>query len=219
MSFGFDDDLKAAGLAPHESAAMQYFLGELLRWNRVHNLTAIDESEAAFHLHLIDSIIILPILQRYLQAPLRTSEAPIQIADLGSGGGLPGIPLAILQPTWFFSLIESSKKKAAFLQHVRGGLGLSHVQVMASRVENVAKTHRAFFDAITARAFTRLHKLLDLSAPLLKSSGFVFAMKSQQSEEEISEVSSKDWTLLEECELSLPGQALDRRLLVFQYQQ
>lgn len=219
MSLGFDDDLKAAGLAPHESAAMQYFLGELLRWNRVHNLTAIDESEAAFHLHLIDSIIILPILQRYLQAPLRTSEAPIQIADLGSGGGLPGIPLAILQPTWLFSLIESSKKKAAFLQHVRGGLGLSHVQVMASRVENVAKTHRAFFDAITARAFTRLHKLLDLSAPLLKSSGFVFAMKSQQSEEEISEVSSKDWTLLEECELSLPGQALDRRLLVFQYQQ
>ncbi|MEN9944283.1 MAG: hypothetical protein RLY18_241 [Pseudomonadota bacterium] len=219
MSLGFDDGLKAAGLAPHESAAMQYFLGELLRWNRVHNLTAIDESEAAFHLHLIDSIIILPILQRYLQAPLRTSEAPIQIADLGSGGGLPGIPLAILQPTWLFSLIESSKKKAAFLQHVRGGLGLSHVQVMASRVESVAKTHRAFFDAITARAFTRLHKLLDLSAPLLKSSGFVFAMKSQQSEEEISEVSSKDWTLLEECELSLPGQALDRRLLVFQYQQ
>ncbi len=158
-------------------------------------------------------------MRRYLQAPLRISEAPIQIADLGSGGGLPGIPLAILEPSWFFSLIESSKKKAAFLQHVRGGLGLSHVQVMASRVENVAKTHRAFFDAITARAFTRLHKLLDLSAPLLKSSGFVFAMKSQQSEEEISEVSSKDWTLLEECELSLPGQALDRRLLVFQYQQ
>ncbi len=219
MRLGVDDRLKAAGLAPHDSAAMQYFLGELLRWNRVHNLTAIDETEAAFHLHLIDSIIILPILRRYLQAPLRISEAPIQIADLGSGGGLPGIPLAILEPSWFFSLIESSKKKAAFLQHVRGGLGLNHLQVMGTRVENVAKTHQAFFDAITARAFTRLHKLLDLSAPLLKSSGFVFAMKSQQSKEEISEVSSKDWTLLEECELSLPGQALDRRLLVFQYQQ
>ena len=219
MSLEVDEGLKAAGLSSDEAAAMQYFLGELLRWNRVHNLTAIDETEAAFHLHLIDSIIILPILRRYLQAPLRTSEVPIQIADLGSGGGLPGIPLAILQPTWFFSLIEASKKKAAFLQHVRGGLDLSHLQVIANRVENVAKTHRASFDAITARAFTRLHKLLDLSAPLLKSSGFVFAMKSQQSEEEIFEVSSKDWTLLEECELSLPGQALDRRLLVFQYQQ
>jgi 16S rRNA (guanine527-N7)-methyltransferase len=219
MSLEVAEGLKAAGLSADAAAAMQYFLGELLRWNRVHNLTAIDETEAAFHLHLIDSMVVLPVLQRYLQTPLRASDTPIQIADLGSGGGLPGIPLAILEPTWFFSLIEASKKKAAFLQHVRGGLGLHHVQVMASRVENVAKTHRASFDAVTARAFTRLNKLLDLSAPLLKSSGFVFAMKSQQSEEEISEVSSKDWTLLEECELSLPGQALDRRLLVFQYQQ
>jgi 16S rRNA (guanine527-N7)-methyltransferase len=218
MSLEVAEGLKAAGLSPDEVAAMQYFLGELLRWNRVHNLTAIDETEAAFHLHLIDSIVILPVLQGYLQTPLRTNEAPIQIADLGSGGGLPGIPLAILQPTWFFSLIEASKKKAAFLQHVRGGLGLYHLQVMPSRVEGVAKTHRASFDAITARAFTRLNKLLDLSGPLLKSFGFVFAMKSQQSKEEISEVSSKDWKLLEECKLSLPGQQLDRRLLVFQYQ-
>lgn len=219
MSLQLDDGLKAAGLAPHEAVAMQYFLGELQRWNRVYNLTAIDETEAAFYLHLIDSIVILPILRRYLNPSLRPNESSIQIADLGSGGGLPGIPMAILQPTWFFSLIEVSKKKAAFLQHVCGGLGLSHVQVMASRVEDVVKIHWAFFDAITARAFTRLNKLLDLSAPLLKSSGFVFAMKSQQSEEEVSEVSSKHWTLLEECELSLPGQALDRRLLVFQYQQ
>ncbi len=219
MSLEVAEGLKAAGLSADAAAAMQYFLGELLRWNRVHNLTAIDETEAAFHLHLIDSMVILPILQRYLQTPLRASDTPIQIADLGSGGGLPGIPLAILEPTWFFSLIEASKKKAAFLQHVRGGLGLSHLQIMASRVENVAKTNRASFDAVTARAFTRLNKLLDLSAPLLKSSGFVFAMKSQQSKEEISEISSKDWRLLEECELSLPGQALDRRLLVFQYQQ
>lgn len=219
MSLEVAEGLKAAGLSPDEVAAMQYFLGELLRWNRVHNLTAIDETEAAFHLHLIDSIVVLPILQRYLQTPVPASDTPIQIADLGAGGGLPGIPLAILEPTWFFSLIEASKKKAAFLQHVRGSLGLRHVQVMASRVEDVAKTHCAFFDAVTARAFTRLNKLLDLSAPLLKSSGFVFAMKSQQSKEEISEVSSKDWKLLEECALSLPGQALDRRLLVFQYQQ
>jgi 16S rRNA (guanine527-N7)-methyltransferase len=141
------------------------------------------------------------------------------IADLGSGGGLPGIPLAVLQPSWSFTLIETSKKKAAFLQHVRGGLGLGNLQVMANRVESLALSHATSFDAITARAFTRLNKLLELSEPLLKSSGLVFAMKSQQSKEEISEVSSKDWRLLEECQLSLPGQQLDRRLLVFQYQQ
>jgi len=219
MSLTVDEGLKAYGLTPDETAAMQYFLDELLRWNRVHNLTAINETESAFHLHLIDSIVILPVLRRYLQTSLRTDGAPIQIADLGSGGGLPGIPLAILMPTWFFSLIEASKKKAAFLQHVRGGLGLSHLQVIANRVENVAKTHPAFFDAVTARAFTRLNRLLELASPLLKSRGLVFAMKSQQSAEEISEVSSLDWKLVEERELSLLGQKLDRRLLVFQYQQ
>jgi 16S rRNA (guanine527-N7)-methyltransferase len=214
MSLAVDKGLKEFGLTQSETAAMQYFLGELLRWNRVHNLTAINETEAALHLHLIDSIIILPILRRYLQS----NQSMIHIADLGSGGGLPGIPLAILQPSWSFSLIETSKKKAAFLQHVRGGLGLGNLQVMANRVESLAMSHATSFDAITARAFTRLNKLLELSEPLLKSSGLVFAMKSQQSKEEISEVSSKDWRLLEECQLSLPGQQLDRRLLVFQYQ-
>ncbi len=219
MSLVLDEGLKAHGLTSDEAAAMQYFLDELLRWNRVHNLTAIDETNAAFHLHLIDSIVILPILRRYLKTRSDLDQEPIQIADLGSGGGLPAIPLAILQPNWCFSLIEASKKKAAFLQHVRGALRLNHLQVMASRVENVAKTHDAVFDAVTARAFTRLKKLLELSAPLLKSSGFVFAMKSQQSQEEIAEISSADWVLVEECKLSLPGHALDRRLLVFQYQQ
>ena len=214
MSLVVDKGLKEFGLSQSEIAAMQYFLGELQRWNQVHNLTAINETEAALHLHLIDSIIILPILRRYLQS----NQSMIHIADLGSGGGLPGIPLAILQPSWSFSLIEISKKKAAFLQHVRGGLGLGNLQVMAYRVESLATSHATSFDAITARAFTRLNKLLELSEPLLKSSGLVFAMKSQQSKEEISEVSSQDWRLLEECQLSLPGQQLDRRLLVFQYQ-
>jgi len=215
MSLVVDRGLKEFGLTQSETAAMQYFLGELQRWNRVHNLTAINETEAALHLHLIDSIIILPILRRYLQS----NQSMTHIADLGSGGGLPGIPLAVLQPSWSFTLIETSKKKAAFLQHVRGGLGLGNLQVMANRVESLATSHATSFDAITARAFTRLNKLLELSEPLLKSSGLVFAMKSQQSKEEISEVSSKDWRLLEECQLSLPGQQLDRRLLVFQYQQ
>lgn len=67
------------------------------------------------------------------------------------------------------------------------------------------------------RAFTRLNRLLDLSAGLLKSSGLVFAMKSQRSEEEMSEVKNQDWNFLEECPLTLPNQKLDRRLLIFQH--
>lgn len=218
MTIAVEEGLKAFGLTDDQSAAMQYFLKELLRWNRVHNLTSIDETEAAFHLHLIDSIVIFPILQRYFAHTTQGSANPIHIADLGSGGGLPGIPLAILAPHWCFTLVEASKKKAAFLQHIRGGLGLSHLQVMSNRVESVAISNPNHFDAITARAFTRLNKLLGLAKPLLKSSGYVFAMKSQKSADEIAEVSSQEWKLIEECELSLPGQQLDRRLLVFQLQ-
>lgn len=219
MTLVVEKSLDAFGLNPDQSAAMQYFLNVLLRWNRIHNLTAINEKESAFYLHLIDSIVVFPILQRYLQTRSKNGGEPIQIADLGSGGGLPGIPLAILEPSWRFSLVESSKKKAAFLQHIRGALGLNHIQVIPGRVESVAVSHHTYFDAVTARAFRRLNKLLDLAGPLLKSSGFVFAMKSQQSEAEISEVSSQDWKLIEECKLSLPGQKLDRRLVVFQYKQ
>ena len=217
MSLSVEDGLRAYGLNPQNAEAMNYFLKELLRWNRTHNLTAITESDAAIDLHLIDSIVIFPTLKRYLAKLSQNKEEPIRIADLGSGGGLPAIPLAILEPDWSFTLIESSKKKAAFLQHVRGGLSLKNVQVVSERVENAASLQTYSFDAITARAFTRLNRLLDLSAGLLKSSGLVFAMKSQRSEEEMSEVKNQDWNFLEECPLTLPNQKLDRRLLIFKH--
>jgi len=204
------------GLSSEQIKAMDYFLNELLRWNRVHNLTAIKDTDAAINLHLIDSIIIFPILMRYLDKTLDLEVAPRRIADMGSGGGLPGIPLAILQTQWSFHLVEASKKKAAFLQHVRGALHMANVSVMAKRVEDVAQEMAGEFDAVTARAFTRLRRLLELARPLLKPSGLVFAMKSQRSDKEIAEVSKDEWRLLEECVTALPGQKLDRRLLIFQ---
>jgi len=204
------------GLSSEQIKAMDYFLNELLRWNRVHNLTAIEDTDAAINLHLIDSIIIFPILMRYLDKTLDLEVAPRRIADMGSGGGLPGIPLAILQTQWSFHLVEASKKKAAFLQHVRGALHMANVSVMAKRVEDVGEEMAGEFDAVTARAFTRLRRLLELARPLLKPSGLVFAMKSQRSDEEIAEVSKDEWRLLEECVTALPGQKLDRRLLIFQ---
>ncbi len=207
--------LSAHGVSPDQARGMDYFLNELFKWNRVHNLTAIEDTDAAINLHLIDSIVIFPILQRYLGETQKDKAAGVRVADMGSGGGLPAIPLAIMEPAWSFSLIEASKKKAAFLQHIRGGLQLKNVEVMAKRVEDVGHETAGQFDAVTARAFTRLKNLLDLARPLLKSSGLVFAMKSQRSEEEIAEVSQERWTLLEECLLALPGQNIDRRLLVF----
>ena len=215
-ALSLESSLADQGLNPEQINAMDYFLNALLRWNRVHNLTAIEDTDAAINLHLIDSIIIFPILMRYLDKTLDLEVAPRRIADMGSGGGLPGIPLAILQTQWSFHLVEASKKKAAFLQHVRGALHIANVSVMAKRVEDVAQEMAGEFDAVTARAFTRLRRLLELARPLLKPSGLVFAMKSQRSDEEIAEVSKDEWRLLEECVTALPGQKLDRRLLIFQ---
>ena len=164
-----------------------------------------------------DHKLAVEILKRYLAKPSQNKTELVRIADLGSGGGLPAIPLAILEPDWSFTLIEASKKKAAFLQHVRGGLGLKNVHVVSERVENISSLQTYSFDAVTARAFTRLNRLLDLSTNLLKSTGLVFAMKSQRSEEEMSEVKNQDWKLLEECPLTLPNQKLDRRLLIFKH--
>ncbi len=97
-------------------ADLELFLQEMGRWNQVHNLTAIEGEKDFVRLHLIDSIAVLPVLRQFLLGP-----SP-KIADLGSGGGLPAIPIAIVQSEWQLSLIEAIRKKTAFLQHVRGKL-------------------------------------------------------------------------------------------------
>ncbi len=98
------------------------------RWNQVHNLTAIENEQDSVRLHLIDSIVVLPVLRQFLNAP-----SP-KIADLGSGG-LPAIPIAIVQPEWRLTLIEAIRKKIVFLQHVRGKLKLKNVEILSERAD------------------------------------------------------------------------------------
>ena len=106
-------------------ADLELFLQEMGRWNQIHNLTAIEGEQDSVRLHLIDSIAVLPIMRQFLKGP-----SP-KIADLGSGGGLPAIPIAIVQPEWRLSLIEAVRKKTAFLQNVRGKLKLHNIEVLA----------------------------------------------------------------------------------------
>jgi 16S rRNA (guanine527-N7)-methyltransferase len=137
-----------------------------------------------------------------------------KIADLGSGGGLPAIPIAILQPDWHVTLIEAIRKKTAFLQHVRGKLALKNIQVLSERVEAVAKSQPGQFDAVISRAFTNLAHFLALSMPLLKPDGLVFAMKSKRADEELQDVCMDDWRLVVDEPLRIPNLEVDRRLLV-----
>ena len=195
-------------LSPANIADLELFLQEMGRWNQVHNLTAIEGEKNSIHLHLIDSITVLPLMRQFLVLPNP------KIADLGSGGGLPAIPIAILQPEWHVTLIEAIRKKTAFLQHVRGKLGLRNIQVLSERVEAVAKSQAGEFDAVISRAFTNLAHFLELSLPLLKPDGLVFAMKAKRADEELQDVSMDDWRLVADEPLQIPNLAVERRLLV-----
>ena len=189
-------------------ADLELFLQEMGRWNQVHNLTAIEGAKNSVRLHLIDSITVLPVMRQFL-----TQKNP-KIADLGSGGGLPAIPIAILQPDWHVTLIEAIRKKTAFLQHIRGKLGLKNTEVLSERVEAVAKTQPGEFDAVISRAFTNLAHFLELSLPLLKPGGLVFAMKAKRADEELQDVCMDDWKLVADKALQIPNLAVERRLLV-----
>ena len=209
------EDLLALGigdlgleLSSSNIADLELFLQEMARWNRVHNLTAIEGEKDSVRLHLIDSIAVLPVLRRFLKG-----SSP-RIADLGSGGGLPAIPIAILQPEWRISLIEAIRKKTAFLQHARGKLKLNNIEVLCERVENAAVQQPAQFDAVISRAFTNLARFLDLSLPFLKPDGLVFAMKAKRADDEMKDVSMSDWRLVADEPLHIPNLAVERRLLV-----
>ena len=195
-------------LSDSNIADLELFLQEMGRWNQVHNLTAIEGEQESIRLHLIDSIAVLPIMRQFLK------EASPKIADLGSGGGLPAIPIAIVQPEWHLTLIEAVRKKTAFLQHVRGKLKLKNIEVLSERVEDVAVQQKAQFDAVISRAFTNLARFLELSLPFLKPNGLVFAMKGKRADEEMQEVCMDDWQLLADEPLHIPNLSVERRFLV-----
>ena len=196
-------------LSQQQMADLNTFLQELERWNRVHNLTSVEGEQASIDLHLIDSIAILPIMREFL------SSTQVQIADLGSGGGLPAIPIAIAQPDWSISLIEAVRKKTAFLQNVKGKLGLTNASIYSDRVEQVATQEPGEYDAVISRAFTSLDRFLDLAEPFLKPGGLVFAMKAKRAVEELSTVSTARWRLLADRFVLIPNSTAQRRLLVF----
>lgn len=206
LSLGIEE--LGLNLSSKNIADLDLFLQEMGRWNQVHNLTAIEGEKNSVRLHLIDSITVLPIMRQFLKLQYT------KIADLGSGGGLPAIPIAIIQPEWQLTLIEAVRKKTAFLQHVRGKLGLKNIRVLSERVEAVAKSQPGEFDAVISRAFTNLAHFLELSLPLLRPDGLVFAMKAKRADEELENICKDSWRLIADEPLRIPNLMVERRLLV-----
>ncbi len=183
------------------------FAALLLKWNAVYNLTAIDRQDEVVGLHLLDSLSILPELDRHADA------RPLRVLDAGAGGGLPGIPLAIVRPGWRFWLIDKVKKKTAFLQQARVELGLTNVSVVNARIETWAPAER--FDVIVARAFTSLAGLVAWTRHLLAPGGVWFAMKGGMPDEEIAALPA-DVRVRRTVKLRVPRVDGQRHLIVLE---
>ncbi|MFG0291928.1 MAG: 16S rRNA (guanine(527)-N(7))-methyltransferase RsmG [Phycisphaerales bacterium JB050] len=180
------------GLAfePGELEGLASFLGFLLTVNEKMNLTAIRDADGAWIRHIFDALTLLPLLGEIPEGG--------EVADIGSGGGLPAIPLAIVLPHLKFTLIEATAKKADYLSAAVAFLGLKNVRVFNGRAEEFGqdfRTERERYDAVTARAVGRMPMLLELTVPLAKApdpeagipGGQVILVKGEKAAEEIAE--------------------------------
>jgi len=157
------------------------YLAMLLDTNRQFNLTAVTDPETAWTRHIFDSLTLLPFI---------ATTGATSIIDIGSGGGLPGIPLAIACPDVRITLLEATGKKARFLDEVVRALGLDHVTVLNERAETAAHDrdmHRAMYDLVIARAVGPLPVLLELTVPFAKEHGYVLAIKGERAPDEIEQ--------------------------------
>ena len=198
-----------AALGLHLSGAVQSkllgYLALLKKWNRVYNLTAIrDESEMVTQ-HLLDSLSVLPVVPESALAGRRW-------ADVGSGAGLPGIPLALARPDLDMTLIEAVEKKSAFQRQAKIELGLENIAVVSGRVEDVPG---GMFDAVISRAFADLATFVDLAAHLLAQDGRLYAMKGLAAEDELSLLPA-GWAVLDCTRLNVPGLDAQRHLIVLE---
>jgi 16S rRNA (guanine527-N7)-methyltransferase len=187
-------------IAPETQALLLRYLGLIQKWNGVHNLTALREPDAMLVRHLLDSLAIAPHLDGK------------RIADIGSGAGLPGIPLALAHREWHLALIESNHKKASFLQQVRIELDIKNIEVVAGRVENFRSDEG--FDIVISRAFSDLADFVKLAAHLCKpESGKLAAMKGIYPHEELSQLPSQ--VAVEKIvPIAVPGLAAERHLVM-----
>ena len=179
------------------------YLALLAKWNRVYNLTAIREMGSMVAQHLLDSLSVLTVVGESALTGRRW-------ADVGSGAGLPGIPLAIARPNLGMTLVETVEKKSAFQRQAAIELRLANVEVVNSRVEDIPG---GAFDAVVSRAFAGLGEFVRLAGHLVAADGRLYAMKGAPDADELNGI-PPGWEIVASHPLRIPGIDARRRLIV-----
>ena len=192
------------GLTAAQFAQLAAYVEFLAKWNKTYNLTAIREPHRMVTHHLLDALAVVPHLP-----PTRG----LRILDVGSGGGVPGIPLAIARPDAHVVMIDSNHKKAAFLMQAAIELGLANVESHAVRVEDYAPVSP--FEVVISRAFSDLAAFATASARHLNSGGKLFAMKGLYPEEELA-LLPKEFVVQSAPALEVPGLDAARHVIIMQ---
>lgn len=181
-----------------KQARMLAYLERLLKWNQAYNLSGIRDPQRMLTLHLLDSLSILPFIDAD------------RILDVGTGAGLPGIPLAICLPHYQFSLLDSNGKKMSFVFQTCSALEIGNVDIIQQRVESYQSEEA--FAIVLSRAFSSLQQFIEQTRHLLAPQGRLLAMKGQLPREELQDI-PQDFRLLKVHELDLPGEPAARHLL------
>jgi 16S rRNA (guanine527-N7)-methyltransferase len=185
-------------LNSEQDQQLQQYLELLQRWNKVYNLTAVRDPAQMLPLHLWDSLSVVPFIKAE------------RCLDVGSGAGLPGIPLAIMRPTQQFTLLDTNGKKTRFIQQAALELGLANIKVVQKRVEQWQPEQK--FAAIISRAFASLADFVTVSGMHLQAQGKLYAMKGRYPESEIAEL-PQGWSVAGSHQLMVPGLEAERHLL------
>jgi 16S rRNA (guanine527-N7)-methyltransferase len=183
---------------------LRAYLTLLAKWNRVYNLTAVREPERMVTHHLLDSLAVLPLL---------AGGPGTRVLDIGTGAGLPGIPLAIARPKWALTLIDANQKKASFVQQAISELGLRNAVAQAIRAE--ALPPGVGFDLVISRAFAELAAFVAVARPLLAPRGRIVAMKGQLPQPEIDALPA-GVRVVAAPSLSVPGLPAQRHLVIIE---
>lgn len=211
------EGLAALGLALPDAAVRQLldYMAALERWNRVYNLTAVRAPAEMLTHHLLDSLAVVAPLRRHLglppvpaQAPEGLSAAPVRVLDVGSGGGLPGVVLAIACPDLQVTCVDAVAKKAAFVGQVAASLRLPHLRGVHARVESLAGP----FDLICSRAFASLADFATWSRAALAPHGVWMAMKGRVPHDEMAALPA-DVEVFHVEPLTVPGLDAERCLV------